>query len=67
MCYRLLDLEFVSEESSQRSAGLSDMSGVKQPIIARMEKGTTKPQLDTVLKVLASLGMTLAVVPMESK
>ena len=43
------------------------MSGVKQPIIARMEKGTTKPQLDTVLKVLASLGMTLAVVPMESK
>ena len=31
---------------------LEELSGVKQPIIARMEKGTTSPQLDTVLKVL---------------
>jgi len=38
---------------------LEDLSGVKQPIIARMEKGNTKPQLDTVLKVLAPLGKTL--------
>jgi DNA-binding XRE family transcriptional regulator len=38
---------------------LEEMSGVKQPIIARMEKGSTKPQLDTVLKVLAPLGKTL--------
>jgi len=35
------------------------LSGVKQPIIARMEKGSTSPQLDTVLKVLAPLGKTL--------
>ena len=35
------------------------MSGVKQPIIARMENGTTSPNLSTVLKVLASLGKTL--------
>ena len=40
------------------------MSGVKQPIIARMEKGSTSPQIDTVLKVLAPLGKTLAVVPL---
>ena len=38
---------------------LEAMSGVKQPIIARMEKGYTSPQLDTVLKVLAPLGKTL--------
>ena len=44
---------------------LEEMSGVKQPIIARMEKGSTSPQLDTVLKVLYSLGKTLAVVPLE--
>lgn len=44
---------------------LEEMSGVKQPIIARMEKGSTKPQLDTVLKVLGALGMTLKVVPIE--
>ena len=45
---------------------LEELSGVKQPIIARMEKGTTSPQLDTVLKVLAPLGKTLAVVPLDN-
>jgi predicted XRE-type DNA-binding protein len=38
---------------------LEEMSGVKQPVIARMEKGYTSPQIDTVLKVLAPLGKTL--------
>ena len=28
---------------------LEELSGVKQPIIARMEKGTTNPQIDTIL------------------
>lgn len=46
---------------------LEELSGVKQPIIARMEKGSTSPQLGTFLKVLASLGKTLAVVPIEAK
>ena len=46
---------------------LEELSGVKQPVIARMEKGSTSPQLDTILKVLAPLGKTLAVVPLESK
>ncbi len=41
------------------------ISGVKQPIIARMEKGETSPQLDTILKVLAAQGKTLAVVPLN--
>lgn len=44
---------------------LEELSGVKQPIIARMEKGSTSPQIETVLKVLAPLGKTLAVVPLE--
>ncbi|MCM1268823.1 MAG: helix-turn-helix domain-containing protein [Bacteroidales bacterium] len=45
---------------------LEELSGVKQPIIARMEKGSTNPQLTTILKVLAPLGKTLAVVPLEA-
>ena len=44
---------------SQRK--LEELSGVKQPVIARMENGTTSPQLDTVLKILAPLGKTLYV------
>lgn len=46
---------------------LEELSGVRQPVIARMETGKTNPQLDTVLKVLASLGKTLAVVPLEQE
>lgn len=44
---------------------LEELSGVKQPIIARMEKGTTSPQIDTILKILLPLGKTLAIVPLE--
>lgn len=42
---------------SQRQLG--EMSGVKQPVIARMENGSASPNLSTVLKVLAALGKTL--------
>jgi len=48
---------------SQRK--LEELSGVKQPVIARMENGINSPQLDTVLKVLGALGKTLAIVPLE--
>ena len=48
---------------SQRK--LEEMSGVKQPVIARMECGYTTPQIKTVIKVLASLGKKLAIVPIE--
>lgn len=46
---------------------LEELSGVKQPIIARMERGLTSPQIDTVLKILAPLGMTLEIVPLKRK
>lgn len=38
------------------------MSGVKQPVIARLEKGQTNPQLDTILKLLVPLGKKLIIV-----
>lgn len=44
---------------------LEELSGVKQPIIARMESGSSSPQIETVLKILAPLGKTLAVVPLK--
>ena len=48
---------------SQRQ--LAEMSHVQQPQIARMERGDANPQLSTILKALAPLGMTLAVVPIK--
>lgn len=50
---------------SQRE--LEALSGVKQPQIARMERGDANPQLDTMLKVLAAMGKTLAIVPLQAR
>ena len=55
------------QEKGLSQKKLEELSGVKQPVIARMEKGQTSPQLDTILKVLAPLGKTLAIVQLNSK
>lgn len=47
---------------SQRE--LERLSGVKQPIIARIESGTVSPKLDTVMKLLAAMGKKLEIVPL---
>ncbi|GHV30154.1 putative HTH-type transcriptional regulator [Clostridia bacterium] len=46
---------------------LEELSGVRQPIIARMEKGSSTPNLSTVIKVLAPLGKSLAIVDLKRK
>ena len=53
------------EENGITQKQLEAMSGVKQPVISRMEKGTTDPQLSTVLKILNSLGKTIKIVSMK--
>ena len=53
------------EEDGRTQKQLEAMSGIKQPVISRMEKGNTDPQLSTVLKILNSLGKTLQIVPMK--
>lgn len=44
---------------------LEKITGIRQPVIARMENGTSIPKISTILKLLAPLGKTLAVVPLE--
>jgi len=50
---------------SQRE--LAEMSGVKQPAIARLESMKTTPQIDTLFKVLHPLGYTIEIVPLSNK
>ena len=45
---------------------LEEMSGVSQTVIARLERGTTSPNISTVMKLLAPLGKKLAIVPLEN-
>jgi len=63
----MVELTRARNERGLSQRNLEELSGVKQPVIARMENGSTSPQLDTVLKVLAPLGKTLAIVPLERK
>ncbi|MBQ7313278.1 MAG: helix-turn-helix transcriptional regulator [Clostridia bacterium] len=63
----ILELINARQEKGISQKELERMTGVRQPVIARMERGYTSPQLDTVLKLLAPLGKTLAVVPLENK
>ena len=46
---------------------LETLSGVRQPVIARLEDNASDPRLTTILKILRPLGKTLAIVPMEEK
>ena len=62
----IVELVKARQEKGISPEKLEDLSGVKRSVIAKMEKGRTSPQLGAVLKVLASLGKTLAVVPIES-
>lgn len=50
---------------SQRE--LAELSGVKQPAIARLESLKATPQIDTLFKVLLPLGYTLEIVPLGRK
>ena len=52
-------------ERNMTQKNIEAARGVKQPVIARMERGLTDPQLTTILKVLAPLGKTLAIVPLD--
>ena len=45
---------------------LEELSGIKQPVIARIERGRATPQLDTLFRLLTSMGKTLAVVPLQT-
>lgn len=40
---------------------LSELSGIKQPVIARLEKERNDPQLSTLLKLLSCLDATLEI------
>lgn len=53
------------EEKKLTQRELSKLSGIKQPAIARLEKRVNSPTVDTLMKLLFSMGYTLKVVPLE--
>lgn len=56
----------VRKEKNISQRDLEKLSGVKQPVIARIEKGENSPQINTLLKLLAAMDKTLAIIPLKS-
>ena len=52
-----------SQGLSQRD--LAELSGIKQPAIARMESMKSIPKIDTLFKILAPLGYTISITPVS--
>ena len=57
----------IREEQGLSQAELAERSSIKQPAIARMEKNAHSPQVDSLLRVLAPLGYTLQIVPLQKQ
>ncbi len=57
----------IRKEKGYTQQRLSKDSGVSQPVIARIERGVTNPQLETVNKILVPLGQTLSIVSIPKK
>ena len=53
------EITHMRQYNSLSQQDLADMSGVKQPMIARFERGINTPNMSTVLKLLAAFGKTL--------
>lgn len=55
------------KENNLTQRELSKISGVKQPVIARIEKRTNSPRIDTLFKLLYPMGYTIRIVPLEKE
>lgn len=53
----------IREEKGITQTELAELCGVKQPVIARLEKAVHSPQLDSLLRVLVPMGYSLQIVP----
>ena len=51
------------EQAGLSQRELAEICGVKQPAIARLESMHSTPRIDTLFKILSSLGYTLSIVP----
>jgi DNA-binding XRE family transcriptional regulator len=63
MC-ELIDARNENKISQRR---LEELTGIRQATISDMEAGKTSPSIDTLLRVLAPLGKTLVVAPVEQR
>lgn len=59
------EMASVRSEKGISQRDLEKLSGVRQPVIARIERGKSIPRVDTLIRLLAPLGKTQAIVPIK--
>lgn len=55
------------EKKGLTQSQLAERCRIKQPVVARMESGTHSPRVNSLLKILISLGYKLKIVPIEKQ
>ncbi len=63
----LKSLSSIRRDASFSQTRLGDAAGIRQSVISRIEGCEISPQINTLLKLLAPLGKTLAIVDLEEK
>ena len=57
----------IREEKGLTQAQLADLCEIKQSALARLESAVHFPRIDTMIKVLAPLGYTLRIMPLDKR
>ena len=63
----LKSLSEIRREASFSQTRLGEAAGIRQSVISRIEGCEISPQINTLLKLLAPLGKTLAIVDLQEK
>ena len=62
----MIALNKARKEKGLTQKELSEMTGVRQSAISRLENGNTPNQIDTLIRLFAAMKMKMQVVPMNN-
>ena len=62
----MIALSKARKEKGLTQKKLSEMTGVKQSAISRLENGNTPNQIDSLIKLFAAMNMKMQVVPLNN-
>ncbi len=61
----MIALSNARKEKGLTQRKLSEMTGIKQSVISKLENGNTPTQIDTLFRLFAAMNMKMQVVPLD--
>ena len=62
----MIALSKARKEKGLTQKELSEMTGIRQSAISRLENGNTPTQIDALIRLLAAMNMKMQIVPMNN-